>query len=145
VYYLNGLYFSTYCHATSTKIVNSQLCEENLGNTVRELCSRKVPCMCYQQKISLPSLCTPQQTHKWQAVCNRYWCEASCHLLTTDAWTQNYSVPGCKPWYKCCIINGAYRPCTLYIPSPGTHRAFTVQHSNSILNSLCQCLDDGIW
>jgi len=80
VYYLNDVYFSTYCHATSTKIVNSQLCEENLGNTVRELCSRKFPCMCYQQKISLPSLCTPQQTHKLQVVCNRYWCEASCHF-----------------------------------------------------------------
>jgi hypothetical protein len=39
----------------------------------------------------------------------------------------------------------AERPFTLCIPSPRTGRAFTVQHSNSILNSLCQCLNDGIW
>ena len=39
----------------------------------------------------------------------------------------------------------ADRPFILYIPSPRKGRALTVQHSNSILNSLCQCLDDGIW
>lgn len=33
-----------------------------------------------------PSLWAPQKAPGWQTICNRHWCDASCHYLATQTW-----------------------------------------------------------